>query len=99
MALTLADLQHKRERKAAKRRTRRKYVRIIMNDFMLNPGPNQRALEEAELEDGEEYGLMESIMQRWTKRLRMALAAGAGQHIDIPPGNAELIEVVEAFDT
>jgi hypothetical protein len=84
---------------AAKRRARRKYVRIIMNDFMLNPGPNQKALEEAELEDAEDYGLMETVMQRWTKRLKMALASGAGQHIDIPPGNEELMGVVEPFDT
>jgi hypothetical protein len=94
--LPLVNLKVRDE--AAKRRARRKYVRIVMNDFVLNPGPSQKALEEAKLEDGEEYGLMETMVQRWVGRLRLSLAAGAGQQISIPAGNEELIDLVEPHD-
>ncbi len=92
---------------AARRRARRKYVRIVLNDFVLNPGPSQKPIEIPEDEtvgrvDDEEsfgrFGLMSSIVRRWTNRLPLCLALGAGEHIQIPPGNPELIEVLEPFE-
>ena len=81
---------------AARRRARRKYVRIILNDYVMNPGPSQAPLEpdepsEEQRGDGDEdfsrFGLMASFVQHWAKRLPLALALGAGEHIKLPPGN------------
>ncbi len=89
---------------AAKRRARRKYVRIMMNDFMMNPGPSNEALlvaddeNEDELNELEEFGLMSAFVKRWRSRLPEVLATGAGAEIRIPPGNAELIELLERFE-
>jgi hypothetical protein len=98
---------------AARRRARRKYVRVIMNDFLMNPGPSQAAMKspqktiESEEGDGEEegqeseyekYGLMASFVRRWTTRLPQALALGAGEHVQIPPGNPELITILEPYE-
>jgi len=94
--LPLVNLKLRDE--AAKRRARRKYVRIVMNDFVLNPGPTQKLMEDVELAGGEDYGLMERIVRRWMGRLKQALAAGAGQHIEIPPGNPELIQLLDPVD-
>ena len=68
---------------AARRRARRKYVRIILNDYVMNPGPS-RAPIEAEDEglkkrsggekDFSRFGLMASFVQQWPKRH----AAGPG---------------------
>ena len=89
---------------AARRRARRKYTRIVMNDFMMNPGPSARSLKkdgdpEAEEADGEEFGLMASFISRWRSRLPEALASAAGTEIQIPPGNEDLTQIVEQFDT
>ncbi|HIQ22246.1 MAG TPA: hypothetical protein EYH34_13560 [Planctomycetes bacterium] len=97
---------------AARRRARRKYVRIIMNDFLMNPGPGQTPIKSPqktvnpEPEDGEEdetvfdrFGLMATFVRRWAKRLPQALALGAGEHVQIPPGNKELIEILEPYET
>lgn len=96
---------------AARRRARRKYVRIIMNDWLMNPGPSmapirspQKTLEEEnpdgeqEEEQFERFGLMAAFVKRWVKRLPQALALGAGEHVQIPPGNAELIAILEPYE-
>jgi hypothetical protein len=90
---------------AARRRARRKYVRIILNDYVMNPGPSIAALESDEpgkKKDGDEdfnrFGLMSNFIQRWSKRMPLALALGAGEHIKLPPGNMELIRLLEPFD-
>jgi len=89
---------------AAKRRARRKYVRIMMNDFVMNPGPSTELLQEVEEgEEGEEgedddFGLMGSFVTRWRGRLPQALALGAGTEVRIPPGNPELIEMLEPYE-
>ncbi len=97
---------------AARRRARRKYVRIVMNDFLMNPGPStvpipppQRAVEgQPEAGDGqqearfERFGLMASFVRRWCQRLPQALALGAGEHVQVPPGNAELISILEPYE-
>lgn len=76
---------------SAKRRARRKYIQIMLNDLVLNPGPNPEAVPPSE--DGDDFGLMGPFVARWKVRLPQVLAAGAGQEIHIPPGNAELIEI------
>ncbi|MDY0168222.1 MAG: virulence factor SrfC family protein [Thermoguttaceae bacterium] len=95
---------------AARRRARRKYVRTILNDFVMNPGPSLAAIRAADAEgaDGREdeerqkryasYGLMSSFVERWASRMPAALALGAGEHIKLPPGNSELIKLLEPFD-
>jgi hypothetical protein len=95
---------------AARRRARRKYVRIIMNDFLMNPGPSQTPIRNPQKSDDpepqeeeatpnlERFGLMASFVRRWVQRLPQALALGAGEHIQIPPGNADLITMLEPYD-
>ena len=91
---------------AARRRARRKYVRIILDDFILNPGASLTPLAAAELTtepDGNEdhferFGLMHEFVARWSRRLIAALALGAGAHVSIPPGNDELVKVLEPFE-
>ena len=92
---------------AARRRARRRFVRIILNDYVMNPGPGLARIESAEPEgerkkDDEEdfsrFGLMGSFVRRWANRLPLALALGAGEHIKLPPGNGQLIKVLEPFE-
>jgi hypothetical protein len=104
---------------AARRRARRKYVRILMNDFLMNPGPSQapirspqKTAEAAEADeaaggdgDGEEtqedfgrYGLMGAFVARWVQRMPQALALGAGEHVQIPPGNPQLIDILAPYE-
>jgi len=104
---------------AARRRARRKYVRIILNDFVLNPGPSLTPIETPEREgEGEEvataeqqgeeggngsndydrFGLMGAFLKRWVNRVPSALALGAGEHVKLPPGNAELISILDPFE-
>ena len=85
---------------AAKRRARRKYVRIMLNDFAMNPGTTSKPLEELadDNEDEEQFGLMCAVVRRWRGRLPQALASGAGAEIRIPPGNVELIELLQPYE-
>ena len=92
---------------AARRRARRKYVRIILNDYVMNPGPSRAPIEPPASDkpkpgDGNEdfsrFGLMASFVQQWAKRMPLALALGAGEHIRLPPGNMELIHTLEPFE-
>ena len=41
---------------------------------------------------------MASFVRRWAKRLPLALALGAGEHVKLPPGNSELIQILEPFE-
>ena len=83
---------------SAKRRARRKYIRIMLNDFVMNPGPTGEPLvDEVKDDDEEEFGLMGSFIVRWRGRLAEALASGAGAEIRIPPGNDELIDTLEPY--
>jgi hypothetical protein len=92
---------------AARRRARRKYVRIILNDYLMNPGPSRAAIESEEEakkqgngeDDYGRFGLMATLVKQWAKRLPMALALGAGEHIKLPPGNMELIKILEPFES
>ena len=94
---------------AARRRARRKYVRIILNDYVLNPGPSQVPKESedptlqaeqrgVEQQDFSRFGLMASFVRRWALCLPPALALGAGEHIKLPPGNGQLIHILEPYE-
>ncbi|MGA2063654.1 MAG: virulence factor SrfC family protein [Thermoguttaceae bacterium] len=93
---------------AARRRARRKYVRIILNDYVMNPGPGRASLQPedpakaAKGGNGEEdiarFGLMGAFILQWARRLPLALALGAGEHVKLPPGNMELIHMLEPFE-
>lgn len=91
---------------AARHRARRNYVRIILNDHIMNPGPSGAPMaaepgKEPTAGDHEDdlsrFGLMAPLLRRWRKRLPAALALGAGEHVKLPPGNTELINVLEPF--
>lgn len=102
----LSPVVHLKTRdEAARRRARRKYVRIILNDYVMNPGPSMAPLESEETgkgEDGDDdsgrFGLMGSFIRRWSGRLLPALALGAGEHVKLPPGNTALIKILEPFE-
>ncbi|MCA9246428.1 MAG: hypothetical protein KDA42_04910 [Planctomycetales bacterium] len=83
---------------AAKRRARRKYVRIMMNDYVMNPGPDEKPLAEVDTAADDQFGLMAPLVSRWRGRLAAALASGAGAEVRIPPGNTELYELLEPYD-
>ena len=90
---------------AARRRARRKYVRIILNDYVMNPGPSMAPIKSPDqpwrTTDGrragetiERFGLMASFVNAGHDGCRMALALGAGEHVKLPPGNGELIHIL-----
>lgn len=83
---------------SARRQARRKYARLILNDYVMNPGADGATLGQTyQLPEGE-YGLMESFVRRWATRLPEALALGAREEVRIPPGNAELIGIQQAYE-
>lgn len=83
---------------AAKRRARRKYVSIMMNDYVMNPGPTDERVEEVENASMDDYGLMAPFVTRWNSRLPEFLASGAGNEVRVPPGNSELQELIDRYD-
>jgi hypothetical protein len=106
----LSPVVHLKTRdEAARRRARRKYVRIILNDYVMNPGPSLTPMKSKDAREGEDggedggddfgrFGLMGSLIKRWSNRLPLALALGAGEHIKLPPGNSDLIKILEPFE-
>lgn len=83
---------------SARRRARRKYIRIMLNDYVMNPGPSAEPLtDNVKEDDAEDFGLMGQFILRWRGRLSEALASGAGAEVRIPPGNKELIELLEPY--
>ena len=112
----LTPVVHLKTRDEAARRTaRRKYTQIIMNDYIMNPGPSWDAIKSQQLVvDGDqvheddsfikpleaysEYGLGASFTKRWVERVPQALAQGAGDHVQIPPGNSELYDILSPFE-
>ena len=97
----------------ATRQARRKFVRIVLNDFVMNPGPGMTPLTDVVLSEAAvevtarskktkellnaDYGLMSTVLNRWRGRLGSALASGAGQDVKIPPGNSELVEILKRY--
>jgi hypothetical protein len=82
---------------SAKRRARRKYVGIMLNDYVMNPGPSDERIEETEPASPEDYGLMAAFVDRWASRLPDFLAAGAGLEVRVPAGNKELADIIERY--
>ena len=80
-----------------RRQAYREYVRVILNDYVMNPGPNDAPLEEVETADGRDYGLMGSFLRRWQSRLPLALASAAGSYVQIPAGNNELQQLLTRY--
>ena len=54
-------------------------------------------IDDVENGDDDDFGLMSSFVDRWRSRLPEVLAAGAGAEIHIPPGNDDLIELLEPY--
>ena len=78
-----------------RRHAQREYVRVILNDFVLNPGSGNAALEPVPTDGApacgsRDFGLMDSFVRRWQGRMPLSLASAAGAHVKIPAGNAEL---------
>ena len=92
----IISLQNRDE--MARKNARRKFTRQILNDFVMNPGPDvaPRAPSVAVETEGD-YGLMTPFVNRWLTRLPEALASAAGVDTQIPPGNSELHEWLEEF--
>ena len=44
------------------------------------------------------YGLMGPLVEPLEGRLPQSLGLGAGEHVQIPPGNCELIQILEPFE-
>ncbi len=80
----------------AKRQARRKFVRLVLNDYVMNPGQSKTALDtQVDLSDLPDYGLMTTFVHRWKTRLPEILAAGGGENVGIPHGNEELFTLLE----
>ncbi|HEX8200100.1 MAG TPA: hypothetical protein VF590_06405, partial [Isosphaeraceae bacterium] len=79
-----------------RRHARWKYVHLVLNDFLINPGPDAAPAAEVAPE-GRDYGLMAPFLRRWRGRLPSCLAAGAGREVAIPPGNRELIAILGQY--
>lgn len=74
----------------ARRHARRKYVQIMLNDLVMNPGLNATPVTADEEAEESDFGLMAPFVARWRRRLPSALAAGAGDEVRVPQGNEEL---------
>jgi len=82
----------------AKRQARRKFVRLVLNDYVMNPGPSKAPInKDVDFSDLPDYGLMTTFVRRWMTRLPEALAAGGGENVGIPQGNDELFELLEPY--
>ena len=86
-----------------------------MDDYIMNPGPTWAAIAPPQVEADDDdpnkeafekpmeyygnYGLTAMFVKRWCERLPEALALGAGDHIQIPPGNEQLIDILGPFES
>lgn len=79
-----------------RRHAQREYVRVVLNDFVMNPGPGNTPLGDVPADD-RDYGLMGGFVRRWRSCLPEALASAAGAHVNIPAGNDQLHELLSRF--
>jgi hypothetical protein len=70
---------------------------VILNDFITSPGPERPMHNPADGSDDRNWGLMQPIVHRWRRGLAEALASAAGEHVKIPSGNAELLELLHSL--
>ena len=89
--------------KADRRQARRRFVRLVLNDYLMRPGDS--SLTAAEWDgspvpdaDGPAYGLMTPLIRSWEQRLPAVLATGAGNKMAIPAGNDDLIALLKRFE-
>lgn len=95
----LEIVQLKIASKVDRRQARRRCVQLILNDHVVNLG--DRPVEGAAGRTGRAqspFGLLEPLIRRWEVRLPQALAAGAGDEVYVPAGNAELIEMMKRYE-
>ena len=69
----------------------------MLNDFLMNPGPTIPAWTPAGPVADLEFGLHEPFVRRWQAHLATRLADGAGESVRVPPGNAELVALLERY--
>lgn len=103
--LSVIAIQNRDE--IARRNARRKFTRLILNDFVMTPGPqpsaaptngNRDGQNNSAAEDAErDFGLMAPFVHRWKGHMPEALASAAGANVRIPPGNAELHEWLNEY--
>jgi hypothetical protein len=84
---------------AACRQARRKYTRMILNDFILQPGPPDREVvtsnDPIEVEGESQFGSLLPVLQHWSHSLPTCLGQGAGEEVVVPAGNEALTELLE----
>ena len=81
----------------ARRHVLREYVQLVLNDFVMNPGPSRTPLQPLPETNGHDFGLMTPLLQRWQQRLPPALASAAGKHTLMPSGNDDLNEILSRY--
>ncbi len=82
----------------ARRQARRKFVRLVLNDYVMNPGGDKIPLEkDVDLSNLPDFGLMTKFVHRWMTRLPEVLAVGGGENVGIPQGNDELFQILEPY--
>lgn len=80
-----------------RRQATREYVRVVVNDYVLNPGADDAPSDASAASEARDFGLMTPFIRRWRGRLPAALASAAGEHTLIPPGNDELRQLLNRF--
>jgi hypothetical protein len=93
----------------ARSEARRRYVRLLLDDLIFTPGlpevhadteasgpPSTRPIADREPAE-KEFGLMTGFVRRWQSRLPRAVAGGAGNVVEAPLGNDELIRLIRTF--
>jgi len=81
----------------ARRHVVREYVQLVLNDYVMNPGPSTSPLDPQAGINGHNFGLMDPFILRWHQRLPLALASAAGVHTEIPVGNDEISQLLAAY--
>lgn len=81
----------------ARRHVVREYVQLVLNDFVMNPGPHTHPLDPTAGLNGHDLGLMRPLVLRWKQRLPLALASAAGAHTQIPSGNDDLNSILAQY--
>jgi hypothetical protein len=92
--LRIVDLRLKDE--TVRRHARRKYVRLALDDFIMNPGLGVAPIIEVDEAGLAGLGLMRPFIRRWCGRLEPCCADGAGEQAEVPPGSDELRAILDA---
>ncbi len=89
--------------KADRRQARRRFVLLVLNDYVMGPGERLMPIG-AEVDSPRPagavdlaFGLITPLVRRWQRRLPVVLASGAGNPVNIPQGNNELIDISNRF--